>query len=97
MTEKTTKLTNEELAKVKSIPTRLQQITVQLGQVAVERIALERRIAELDVLEDQLKTDLVTVQQQERAVAAELQNKYGAGTIDPQTGIFQQQSQENLA
>ena len=97
MTEKTTKLTNEELARVKAIPTRLQQITVQLGQIAVERAALERRTAELDVLEDQLKTDLVTVQQQERTVANELTNRYGAGTINPETGIFIPQSQENVA
>ena len=94
---KQTKLTNEELATVKAIPTRLQQITIQLGQIAVERATLERRTAEIDVREDQLKTDLVMVQQQERTVANELTNRYGAGTINPETGIFIPKSQENIA
>lgn len=82
------RLTSEELARVKAIPARLQQITLQLGQIEIEHTNLERRLAELDVMKENLLTDLVTLQQQERAVSGDLVSRYGIGTLDPVTGIF---------
>ncbi|GAG22547.1 unnamed protein product, partial [marine sediment metagenome] len=67
-------------------------ITLELGRISIERANIERRVAELDVFEEQLKVELVTVQQQEKAIANELVVKYGQGALNPETGIFTPQS-----
>ena len=35
-----------------------------------------------------LKKEIIDLEQQERALVKELNDKYGAGTLDPQTGEF---------
>jgi predicted nuclease with TOPRIM domain len=77
----TKKLTEQELTDLKSIQTETNQISFSLGQIEIQK----------SILEDQ-KTGLIaefsTLQEKQNVLAKELQDKYGVGNIDTETGEF---------
>jgi hypothetical protein len=52
------------------------------------RMVLEIQIMNLEIKKDQLKSNLMQIQQQELVLAKELEEKYGDGTISLESGEF---------
>ena len=82
------KFTEEEMNKIKGVQTEYQQKTAMFGQLSFQKFQLERQLDTADKAEVTLKKEIIDLEQQERALVKELNDKYGAGTLDPQTGEF---------
>lgn len=77
----TKKLTQEELDQIKTIQTKSEAITVELGQIELVKIALEARAVNA-------KTFLGELRQEEKTLAEALEATYGKGSIDLEKGEF---------
>ena len=75
------KFTTEELASLKALRSSYSELSHELGQVQLNRFALDRKESEL-----KQQVDETTIK--ERNLADELKNKYGNGRIDIDTGVF---------
>tara|TARA_R110000782_G_scaffold34201_2_gene81841 strand:+ start:820 stop:1110 length:291 start_codon:yes stop_codon:yes gene_type:complete len=87
-TEESIKFTEEEMVKIKEVQTEYQQKTAVFGQLSFQKFQLERQVETATNAEVALKKEIIDLEQQERALVKELNEKYGAGTLDPQTGEF---------
>ena len=86
--DESTKFTDEELKSLQELQNTYASITTQFGQVRVSRINLERQLNALDEAEDNLTTDWETNRQVESDLVKILNEKYGPGSLNPQTGEF---------
>ena len=82
------KFTEEEMVQIKEVQTEYQQKTAIFGQLSFQKFQLERQLETATSAEVALKKEIIDLEQQERALVKELNEKYGAGTLDPQTGEF---------
>ena len=78
---KTQKLTSEELQQLKGFSEKRNQITFNLGQTDIQRALLEGQ-------RNSILENLTNLQEEENKVGKELQEKYGNGNIDIETGEF---------
>ncbi len=78
---KTQKLTSEELQQLKDFSEKRNQITFNLGQTDIQRAMLEGQ-------RNSILKNLSDLQEEENKVGKELQEKYGDGNIDIETGEF---------
>ena len=83
-----TKFTEDELKSLQELQNTYASISTQFGQLKVSRINLERQLNSLDEAEDNLTTDWETNRQTENDLVKTLNDKYGAGTLNPATGEF---------
>lgn len=79
------KFTEEEIDSINQLKTDVQLIFTQLGQISVER---KRRNDELDVIESELLEKHKELVNTEQELFKSLNEKYGDGNYDPNTGIF---------
>jgi hypothetical protein len=79
MAIKQTKVTEEELKEIEEFQQSINLITYQLGQVALQRLSLEKQEAILKVQHDRLL-------EQEKQLGDKLKEKYGNAQIDLKTG-----------
>ena len=93
MTE-TIKFTEEEVGQINQLRNEVTQVFLQLGQLSLER---KRRLEELDSLESQLQQSHQELVQREETLFKSLNEKYGDGNYDPNTGIFTPIQQESVA
>jgi len=82
------KLTQEELTTLKELQQNGQTVIEELGQIELAKFSLEQRRAKTE----QFLTDL---QKQEQEFVQTITNKYGIGSINPETGEFIPSSTEN--
>ena len=82
------KFTDEELQSLQELQNTYASISTQFGQVKVSRINLERQIENLDDAENQLEQSWEENRQKESDLVKSLNEKYGAGTLNPTTGEF---------
>ena len=82
------KFTDEELSSLQELQNTYASISTQFGQVKVSRINLERQIENLDDAENQLEQSWEENRQKESDLVKSLNEKYGAGTLNPTTGEF---------
>jgi prefoldin subunit 5 len=61
---------------------------MQFGEIEMELIFLDNRIEEMHKMKDSLKSELATMQQEERKVSKDLEDKYGQGNLNLETGEF---------
>lgn len=84
------KLTQEELQQVTDIQNKYQAVSQELGNIELQKIALEtRRQAAEDFL--------LQLQQEEKQVADSIQEKYGKGNLNLNTGEFTPIEEEVVA
>lgn len=74
-------LTEEEINKVKSLKEQFKKLTEIIGETEVQMMNLQLR-------KEQLKINFQQIQQEELALAKELEDKYGEGTISLKSGEF---------
>jgi len=82
------KFTDEELSSLQELQNTYASISTQFGQTKVSRINLERQMYSLDEMEDNLTKDWETNRQTESDLVKSLNEKYGAGALNPTTGEF---------
>ena len=79
-----TKFTEEELKSLSD----LQQGYTNTQTKLVQRLLLNQQLEGLDEAELRLETEYTELQKAEREQVESLNKKYGAGNLDPKTGVF---------
>jgi hypothetical protein len=74
-------LTKEEIQSLKDLKVRFDQLVGVIGETEVQIMNLELR-------RDALKSNLITIQEEEMKLGKELEEKYGNGTISLEKGEF---------
>ena len=82
------KFTDEELQSLQELQNTYASISTQFGQLKVSRMNLERQVYNLDEMEDNLEKAWEENRQTESDLVKSLNEKYGAGTLNPTTGEF---------
>ena len=82
------KFTEEELTQVQNIQASYSNIQNQFGQLKMAQIRLDNQEVEL---EDALKS----IQDEEKKFLDGITDKYGQGTLNPETGVFTPTESEN--
>jgi protein subunit release factor A len=82
------KFTEEELQGLQSLQTGYQEKQTLLGQLAVQRILLDQQSDALEARKTEVEQEYEAVQQQERDLVQTLNDKYGPGSLNPETGVF---------
>ena len=75
------KFSEEEVQSLQNLQRTYQQITLAFGQLAVSKLALEERDANL-------KNALADTKNKENELAKSLTEKYGKGSLNIETGEF---------
>ena len=74
-------LTQEEIDKIKKLKEQFEDLTINAGNIEIQ-------IMNLQLQKDQMKSNFQQLQQQEKVIAQELEEKYGDGTISLESGEF---------
>jgi len=82
----TKQLTPEELQQVNELQQQYNKFVFELGSVEAQLQALLQQKVVLESEKDGIVSDLKTLGEQERVIVRDLQEKYGVGNINPQTG-----------
>jgi hypothetical protein len=76
-----TKFTEEEMNQVKSFQQNYMNIQNQFGQLKMAQIRLDEQ--EID-----LENSLKSIQDEEKKFLDAITEKYGEGTLNPESGVF---------
>ena len=76
-----TTLTTEEIQQLTEVQTQSQQIALELGNLEITRLQLEKRKEEVIAFLNEFKA-------KEQELGKSLSDKYGNGTIDLEKGEF---------
>ena len=82
------KFSEEELKELSGLQQSYQDKQNLLGQLAVQKILLNQQVEGIDNRQVELEGEYEEVQQTERDLVQKLNEKYGPGQLDPQTGVF---------
>ena len=80
------KLTTEELEQVNKMAQMFQQTVYEIGSIENAINSAKKHITELEKQKQMLFADLASLETKEVELATTLREKYGDGTINPQTG-----------
>jgi len=79
-------LTPEELQQIQDMQTQYNKFVFELGSIEAQLQALLQQKIVIESEKDGIVSDLKTLSEQERVMVRDLQEKYGVGNINPQTG-----------
>tara|TARA_Y100000310_G_C20305685_1_gene633842 strand:- start:54 stop:329 length:276 start_codon:yes stop_codon:yes gene_type:complete len=82
------KFTKDELKEVQNIQNQYLGVQNNFGQVSIARMRLQAQINSLNETEAKLGGDFGELQKKEQEFLNKVTEKYGQGTLDPQTGVF---------
>ena len=85
---KEVKFTDDELKQLQGLQTSYQEKQLQFGQLKVQRILQQQQSDALEEAEVQLEEEYKGVQETERSLVKQLNEKYGPGSLNPETGVF---------
>ena len=88
MADQETKFSEEELKSLQELQNSYQGKQVQFGQLRVQRLLVQQQLDAIDETEAKLEVEYSEVQETERNLVKSLNEKYGPGALDPQTGVF---------
>ena len=91
------KFTDEELKSLSDLSQSYQNIQASFGQIRVQKILAEQQAEALEEAEVKMEADYKEMQDTERELVQQLNEKYGPGQLDPQTGVFTPVPQEEAA
>ena len=78
----------DDVQAVKDLQSRYATNTAQIGQVEVELHLLKRRLTQIEELRTNLFTTYDELQKQEKELVESLNQKYGDGVLDLDSGRF---------
>ena len=82
------KFSDDELQSLSELSQGYQNVQAAFGQMKVQHILAEQQISSLEEAEVQMESDYSDLQEKERELVQQLNEKYGPGQLDPQTGVF---------
>ena len=82
------KFTEEELKSIKEIQAKYFQVQQELGQSAINKLRLLQQIEFVNNYEEELTKKFGEIQEGEKKFIEEITKKYGAGVLDPKTGVY---------
>tara|TARA_B100000131_G_C17921305_1_gene534475 strand:+ start:332 stop:607 length:276 start_codon:yes stop_codon:yes gene_type:complete len=82
------KFSEEEMQQLAGLQQSYREKMEKFGQAKVQRLLLTQQLDALTNAEQQIEVEYKDVQESERKLVEELNNKYGQGTLDVETGIF---------
>ncbi len=93
MAKKTTKkqeikFTQEDLDSLQNLKDSYSSVELSLGRLEVQRLNLEKNLDSLADEKLRLETEYENTQKREIELITELNEKYGAGNLNPETGVF---------
>ena len=91
------KFTDEELKSLQDLSQSYQNIQASFGQMKVQKILNQQQADALEEAEEKMDADYKDIQDKERELVQQLNEKYGPGQLDPQTGVFTPVPQEEPA
>ncbi len=91
------KFSEEELKSLQDLSQSYQNIQASFGQIKVQKILNQQQADALEEAEVKMDADYKEIQDNERELVQQLNEKYGPGQLDPQTGVFTPTPQEEPA
>jgi prefoldin subunit 5 len=82
----TKQLTPEELQQIQELQKQYNQFVFDLGSIEAQLQALLQQKSLLETEKEGVLSDIKTLGDKERVLVTMLQEKYGTGNIDPQSG-----------
>tara|TARA_R100001163_G_scaffold40941_1_gene30999 strand:+ start:850 stop:1143 length:294 start_codon:yes stop_codon:yes gene_type:complete len=82
------KFTEEELKTIRGLQQRSNELVNKFGQLSIAKINLEKQSEQIEEQEFQLHSELEKLKKDENKSIDKINEKYGAGTLNPDTGIF---------
>jgi len=82
------KFSEEEMKSLRELQDSYTQKQAELGQVSVQRILLNQQLDALEEKQTFLENEYKKIQQQEQDLVKKLNEKYGPGQLDPESGVF---------
>jgi len=82
------KFTQEEMNSLSNLRNSFAQLELSLGKAEMARIQLEQRAEQIENDKLHIETQLAELQKQEQILVNTLNEKYGAGNLNPDTGVF---------
>ena len=82
------KFTEDELKSVGDLQIKYNDVTNKFGQLAIAKLNLEKQSEVLEEEEFKVHEELESARKEEQEVLTGITEKYGPGSLDPQTGIF---------
>jgi len=80
------KLTQEEIQSIQDLQARYNQTIFEIGAAEAQLIVFQEQMNKLNEDKKNLVSDLKSIEQKESELVKSLQEKYGQGNIDIQTG-----------
>ena len=75
------KFSDDELKSISEIRTAYAEITNRFGQIQLTKYNLQKQV-------EQAEIDFESIKVKEQEVLQKITDKYGPGTLDPNTGVF---------
>ena len=82
------KFTQDELTNIESIRDGFNEVQTLLGRLEIQRKQTEQALENIHNDKLRLETRYSDLVDEERKVVSDLQEKYGPGNLDPDTGVF---------
>ena len=86
--KKEIKFTQEELDSLSNLKNAYAQLELSLGKVEMARIQIDQRAEQIEGEKLSLETQINELQKQEQNLVVTLNEKYGDGNLNPETGVF---------
>ena len=86
--KKEIKFTKDELKSLTEVKSGYDNIQVSLGRLEILRIQTENKLEQLSNERLRLETQYSNLINDEKVLLDELNEKYGPGNLDPDTGVF---------
>jgi len=82
------KFTEDELTSLSDLRDTYAGVQNDFGAIKVRKVLLTQQLDSLEEAEVQLETRYTETQKTEQEIVKTLNEKYGPGNLDPQTGVF---------
>ena len=86
--KKEIKFTQEELDSLSNLRNSFAQLELGFCKLEVARIQAEQRMEQIEDEKLRLETQYSEVKKQEQNLVVTLNEKYGDGNLNPETGVF---------
>jgi hypothetical protein len=82
------KFTTEELSQITKLQETNARKVSEFGQIEIEILLAKQRLENLEIAKQSCQDQYKELQQEEQELVSNLNEKYGVGTVDVNTGEF---------
>jgi chromosome segregation ATPase len=82
------KFTKEEMDRIQDLRNQGSKLMLELGQAEAELFLARRRVDQIKEAKEQMTNRYITLQNAEQELVKDLNSKYGAGSVDVESGEF---------